>query len=187
LLRRVEPPQPALLPLANSSVDAIHALIEIRQVFQQGTLYGPRAIQEIAVHVLAGTMQDLRDAGAQVIGPEGPHIELSIPCGGDERGMVSHVLDSLAEIQAALSRIPEPRLEIRAAVVAKSTSAALSVEQMPALDLLGLLNIGPGSYVRVDAKVARWAGRRQMVRLGEVHEVGEDNSTTLYATSLATS
>ena len=165
----------------------LRALIEMRQLFEEGTLYGPRALEEIAAHVFSGTLGELRELGAEIAGPNGPHIEIALPCEGDERGAVSHLLDCIAELHESLSRIPEPKLEIRAAVLACSGEAQPHVGKQPALDLLGLLNIGPGSYVRCDARVARWAGRRQIVRLGDVREAGGEDVTALYATSLMAS
>ncbi len=165
----------------------LRALIEVRQVFEEGTVYGPKALEEIASHVFTGTMNELRELGAEVSGPNGPHIEIGLPCEGDERGAVSHLLDCLAELNEVLGRIPEPKLEIRAAVLATADAEAVHLGPQPALDLLGLLNIGPGSYVRCDARVARWAGRRQIVRLGDVREAGGEDVTALYATSLMAS
>ena len=165
----------------------LRALIEVRQLFEEGTLYGPRALEEIASHVFAATLTELRELGAEIAGPNGPHIEIALPCEGDERGAVSHLLDCIADLNDSLGRIPEPKLEIRAAVLAQGTDQRSHVGDQPALDLLGLLNIGPGSFVRCDARVARWAGRRQIVRLGDVREAGGEDVTALYATSLMAS
>ena len=106
---------------------------------------------------------------------------------GDERGAISHLLDCLADLNARLERIPEPELEVRAAVRSAPPGVPLRALPQPSHDLLGLLSIGPGSQVRVDEHVARWAGRRPIVRLGAVREAGGAELTTLYATSLLAS
>lgn len=192
-LRAVQDGRPAAgrrneLPLVDEApMAALRALIEVRQVFEEGTLYGPKALEEIASHVLAGPLQDLRDAGAHVVGPDGAHIEVHLDCEGDERGGVSHLLDTLAELHERLRQIPEPQLEIRAAVLARRVDEVQPIGAKPSLDLQGLLNIGPGSYVRCDAKVAKWAGRRQIVHLADIREAGSSELTTLYATSLLAS
>ena len=164
-------------------VPSLRAFIEVRQVFDNGTLYGPRAIEEIVSRVVAGTLQGLRELGARVAGPTGPHIEIRLRCHGDERGAISHLLDELARMNAHLERIPEPNLEIRAAVLSQQPGDPVDFGNTPQLDLVSLLNVGPGSHVRVDERVARWAGHRPIVRLASLREAGQAVKT-LYATAL---
>ncbi|MCO4760817.1 MAG: serine/threonine protein kinase [Myxococcales bacterium] len=163
-------------------VGTLRCLVEARQVFTGGTVYGPKAIEEILGHVACGFVQDMKDAGGHVSGPDGALIEILLDTDGDERGAISHLLDCLAELNARLERIPEPELEVRAAV--RAVPPGVPLHSRPSHDLLGLLSIGPGSQVRVDEQVARWAGRRPIVRLGSVRESGGSDLTTLYATSL---
>jgi serine/threonine protein kinase len=172
-----------LQPKNAAPVPSLRTFIEVRQVFDDGTLYGPNAIQEIVQHVLAGTLQELRELGACVAGPVGPHIEVRLRCEGDERGAISHLLDVLARMNAQLERIPEPNLEIRAAVLSQQPHEPVDFGGTPQLDLVGLLNVGPGSQVRVDERVARWAGHRPIVRLASFREPGQELKT-LYATAL---
>ncbi len=169
------------------AVGTLRCLVEARQVFNGGTVYGPKAIEEILGHVAGGFLQDMKDAGAHVAGPDGALIEILLDTDGDERGAISHLLDCLAELNARLERIPEPELEVRAAVRSAPPGVPLRALPQPSHDLLGLLSIGPGSHVRVDEHVARWAGRRPIVRLGAVREAGGAELTTLYATSLLAS
>ncbi|MFZ4580204.1 MAG: serine/threonine-protein kinase [Myxococcota bacterium] len=182
LLRRTPPGMPAVrVDVRRSDFDiaAVHALIEVRQLRAGGMTYGPEALEQIARHVLAGSLGDLREWGAKVSGPAGAHIEVRVPCNGDERGTVCHLLDAIASMHLQLSHIPEPRLELRAALVGHRPSVAGVVEQ--ALDPLVLLRIAAGSQIRVDEHVARWAGRRALVRLTTLPE---PRPTQVYATSL---
>ncbi len=172
--------EPSTIDMA---VPSLRAFIEVRQVNIDGTVYGPRAIEEIINHVFAGALQDLRELGAQVAGAARPHLDVRMSCEGDERGAISHILDVLAQINEQLARIPEPQLEIRAAVVSLQAGESLHVGLRPELDLVSLLNIGPGSHVRVDERIARWAGRRPIVRLASIREPGQQLKT-LYATAL---
>jgi serine/threonine-protein kinase len=168
---------------SDGSVEAVRALIEVRQLQSHtGVAYGPEAIEQIARHVLAGSIEELREVGASVQGPAGPHIEVFLPCGGDERGVVSHLLDVLASMQGHLSRIPEPRLEMRAAVVADIP--AIGVPYGTGLDPLDLMHVSPLTQVRVDEHVAKWAGRRALVRLASLPTAHSDKPTVIYATSL---
>lgn len=170
--------------VGDHTVGTLRCLVEARQVFTGGTVYGPKAIEEILGHVACGFIQDMKDASAHVTGPDGALIEILLDTDGDERGAINHLLDCLAELNARLERIPEPELEIRAAVRSVPPGVPLHTLPRPAEDLLGLLSIGPGSQVRVDEQVARWAGRRPIVKLGSVREAGGVQLTTLYATSL---
>ena len=172
-----------LQPSNHDPVPSLRTFIEVRQVFDDGTLYGPRAIEEIVGHVLAGSLQQLRELGARVAGPTGPHVEIRLRCHGDERGAINHMLDVLAKMNAQLERIPEPQLEIRAAVLSQQADDPVDFGDVPQLDLVGLLNVGPGSHVRVDERVARWAGHRPIVRLASIREPGQELKT-LYATAL---
>lgn len=172
------------LPPANHEpVPSLRTFIEVRQLFDDGTLYGPRAIEEIVAHVLSASLQQLRELGARVAGPTGAHIEIRLRCQGDERGAINHMLDVLAQMNGLLGRIPEPALEIRAAVLSQHSDDLVDFGDTPQLDLVGLLNVGPGSHVRVDEKVARWAGHRPIVRLASIREPGQELKT-LYATAL---
>lgn len=164
------------------AMDAVRALVEVRQSPDSGTRYGAQAIEQIARHVLQATIADLRQLGAEVRGPAGAHIEVRLRCSGDERGAVSHLLDTLAEMQAHLARIPEPILEIRAAVVADLPG--VDAIAGTGLDPLTLLRVSPLTQVRVDEHVARWAGRRALVRLTSVPSGWRPQPTDVYATSL---
>lgn len=164
------------------AMDAVRALVEVRQSPDSGTRYGAQAIEQIARHVLQATIADLRQLGAEVRGPAGAHIEVRLRCGGDERGAVSHLLDTLAEMQSQLARIPEPLLEIRAAVVADLPG--VDAIAGTGLDPLTLLRVSPLTQVRVDEHVARWAGRRALVRLTSVPSGWRPQPTDVYATSL---
>ncbi len=183
LLRRPKTPVRGTPVPGRRDVDAIRALIEVRQVQATGVAYGPEALEQIARHVLAGALDELRAAGAEVSGPAGPHIEIRLGCGGDARGAVSHLLDTVAAMHAQLSRIPEPRLEARAAVVADRPHGADAMAG-PGLDPLQLLAVSPGTQIRVDEHVARWAGRRALVRLTSVPSAYRMAPTDIYATSL---
>ena len=174
-------PTPPMAPLGGS-IDAVRALIEIRQnLTGSGVAYGPEAIEQIVRHVLAASLADLRELGAEVGGPVGQHVDVRMACGGDERGVVSHLLDTLASMQAQLARIPEPKLEMRAAVVGELPGAGLTLVQ--GTDPLALLDLSPLTQVRVDEHVARWAGRRALVKLTSVAGAN-DVPTVIYATSL---
>ncbi|GEM_PF-2944435 len=192
VLRRHTPEHLRAAPMRGTDIAAapqsqglpsLRAFVEVRQVFDSGTIYGPRAIEEIVRHVMAGTLTELQDLGAHVAGPNGPHIEVRMPCEGDERGAINHLLDVLAQMNSALERIPEPHLEIRAAVLGQRADDPIDFGDTPQLDLIGLLNVGPGSHVRVDERVARWAGHRPIVRLASIREAGQELKT-LYATAL---
>ncbi len=167
---------------SGGDLQVVRALVEVSQIVGKGVTYGPEAIEQIARHVLAGTLDELRQAGADVSGPAGRHIEIRMPCAGDERGAVSHLLDTLASMHAQLARIPEPRLQARAAVVADRPAGCSTDVQ--GLDPLGLLDVSPGTQIRVDEYVARWAGRRALVRLTSVPSVWRLQPTDIYATSL---
>ncbi len=164
------------------AMGAVRALIEVRQTPDSGTRYGPEAIEQIARHVLQATIGDLRELGAEVRGPAGAHLEVRLRCQGDERGVVSHLLDTLADMQAQLGRIPEPALELRAAVVADLPG--VDAIAGTSLDPLTLLRVSPLTQVRVDEHVARWAGRRPLVRLTAVPSGWRPQPTDIYATSL---
>jgi serine/threonine protein kinase len=186
LLRRPKTPvrgTPSPVRTSGYDVDRIRALVEVRQVQASGVVYGPEALEQIMRHVLAGALDELRAAGAEVSGPAGPHIEVKLACGGDARGAVSHLLDTVAAMHAQLSRIPEPRLEARAAVVA-DRPAGPDAMQGPGLDPLMLLTVSPNTQIRVDEHVARWAGRRALVRLTSVPSEYRMAPTDVYATSL---
>jgi hypothetical protein len=81
-----------------------------------------------------------------------------------------------------LACIPEPKLELRAAVVADVPVPGMGL--IPGLDPLSLLAVSPGSQIRVDEHVARWAGRRALVRLTAVPSPWKSAPTHVYATSL---
>jgi hypothetical protein len=85
-------------------------------------------------------------------------------------------------MNAHLARIPEPRLELRAAIVAELPGAGLA--QPMGVDPLELLSLSPMTQVRVDEFVARWAGRRALVKLTSVTNPGQAKATDIYATSL---
>lgn len=188
LLRRSAPPavlRPMVgaAPMGEGALAGVRALVEVRQVPSgTGIAYGPEAIEQIARHVLASSIQELRDAGATVQGPAGPHLDIQLDCAGDARGAVSHLLDVLASMQGHLSRIPEPRLEMRAAVV--GDQPAIGTPYGYTLDPLDLLHISPVTQVRVDENVARWAGRRALVRLTSLPTPNSVKPTVIYATSL---
>ncbi len=190
-LRRRSANGPVIDRLASQTpkrhMPCLRALVEIRQSCTTGVTYGPRAVEEIGNHVLAAELAQLRDLGAVIIGPAGPHLEIRFDTSGDERGAVHHLLDSLAAMNGELGRIPEPRLEIRAAVVAWQHPGAEIVGEHPGLDLLTLLQVGPGCHVRVDEHVARWAGRRSLVRLATVRDPSGEDALQIYATSLQSS
>ena len=174
---------PATLALRSDSkvLTAVRALVEVRQTpGNRGVVYGPEAIEQIARHVLAACLGDLKSLGAEVFGPVGPHIEVRMPCAGDPRGAVSHLLDTVAAMHMQLVRIPEPRLEVRAAVVADHGPGT----QAPGLDPLQMLGVSPVSQIRVDEHVARWAGRRALVKLASVPNAMNADPTSIYATSL---
>jgi serine/threonine protein kinase len=174
----VEPPKQR-----SNGVEQVRALIEIRQI-EGGVTYGPEAIEQIARHVLAGTLADLRDNGADVAGPRNQRIEVRMRCNGDERGVISHLLDCVADMQAQLARIPEPRLDIRAAVVGDLPASPEHPSAPMGLDPLQLLTVSPVTQIRVDEHVARWAGRRALVKLASVPSLGRPRATDIYATSL---
>ena len=181
-----EAPAPVAAPVKAKpvGVEQVRALIEVRQVSHGGVTYGPEAIEQIARHVLAGTLADLRDNGADVAGPRGNRIEVRMRCNGDERGVISHLLDSVADMQSQLARIPEPQLDIRAAIVG---DLPMSVDHPGApmgLDPLQLLTVSPVTQIRVDEHIARWAGRRALVKLASVPSLGRPKPTDIYATSL---
>ena len=163
---------------------SIRALIEIRQMDVTGTQYGPKAIGEIAAHLLAGSFAELRTMGADVRGPTGALIDVSLPCGADERGTIHHLLDTLGRMQLELSRIPEPTLELRAAVLGDADGAPGEVQARPQHEVAHLLEIGSESHIRIDDRIARWAGRRPIVKLAAVQRPGGQPATTLYATTL---
>ncbi|MCB9739375.1 MAG: serine/threonine protein kinase [Deltaproteobacteria bacterium] len=177
---------PARIQIANSqgAVRALRALVEVRQIGDGGTLYGPKALEEMAKHLLAGAVAELRDCGATVLGPEGAFLDIRMACDDDERGAIHHLLDMLGKMHADVGRIPEPRLEVRAAVLADSPDAPGFLQSRPQHELAALLHIGPDTHVRVDEHVARWAGRRPIVRLASFREAGISGLTTLYATTL---
>jgi serine/threonine protein kinase len=185
LLRRQKTPPrtPALTGAAAWAMDGVRAVVEIRQPQPGGVIYGPQAVEHIARHVLAATIDELRRGGAEVHGPKGSHVEVRVACQDDPRGAVQHLLDMVAAMNAQLARIPEPRLEVRAAVVADRPHGpeAFSSE---GLDPLRLLEVSPGTQVRVDEHVARWAGRRPLVRLTSVPNAYRLAPTDIYATSL---
>lgn len=183
LLRR--PEAEAAVRRAAWEVEGVRALIEVRQVPQAGkALYGPEAIEQIARHVLASSVMELREMGAEVSGPAGPHLEVRLPCGGDARGTIAHLLDTVAAMHTVLARIPEPRLEIRAAVVAAQAGGPGALQQVPGLDPLQLLELSPVTQIRVDEHVARWAGRRALVKLTSLPSPDRVQMTDVYATSL---
>jgi serine/threonine protein kinase len=186
LLRRPSASTQRSTPSENRNgwtVDMVRALVEVRQAHSQtGIVYGAEAIEQIARHVLAGPIQELREMGAEVRGPAGPHLEIRVSCAGDERGVISHLLDTMASMNAHLARIPEPRLELRAAIVAELPGAGLA--QPMGVDPLELLSLSPMTQVRVDEFVARWAGRRALVKLTSVTNPGQAKATDIYATSL---
>lgn len=177
----------ARVPLAPTIATprALRAIVEIRQIADGGTLYGPKALEEIACHLIGGSLADVRAMGAKVTGPDGAFIDIHLPCGDDERGTIHHLLDLLSQMQAEVGRIPEPRLEIRAAVLADSVDTPGWLQARPQQELATLLRIGPDSHVRIDERVARWAGRRPIVKLASVREAGGAGLTTLYATTLS--
>ncbi len=168
----------------SSGVEQVRALIEIRQMADSGVKYGPEAIEQIARHVLAAALEDLRDNGADVAGPRNQRIEVRMRCNGDERGVISHLLDCVAEMQAQLSRIPEPKLDIRAAVVGDLPASPDHPSAPMGLDPLQLLTVSPVTQIRVDEHIARWAGRRALVKLASVPSLGRPRATDIYATSL---
>jgi len=180
LLRRpegvIEPPAP---PPREGQFEGVHALLEVRQIAGVGVEYGAEAIEQISRHMLQASLHDLRECGAKVSGPTGCHIEIRMPCDGDERGAVAHLLDAVADMHAQLARIPEPRLEIRAALVADRQGHGAAN-----LDPQQLLLVSPVSQIRVDEHVARWAGRRALVRLTSVPNGLHAAPTDIYATSL---
>jgi hypothetical protein len=185
LLRRMPGTVPPAMPAARPilPLHGVRALLEVRQVQPaSGTRYGPEAIEQIVRHVLAAAMHELREMGAQVQGPAGPLVEVRVDCSGDERGVISHLLDTLAAMQGQLSRIPEPQLEMRAAVVADLPGSVLGLSG--GLDPLELLHVSPLTQVRVDEHVARWAGRRALVRLTSLPTPDRGAPTDVYATSL---
>ncbi|MSP92896.1 MAG: serine/threonine protein kinase [Myxococcales bacterium] len=162
---------------------AVRALIEVRQM-ASGVVFGPQAIEQLVRHVLAGSLQDLRHAGAVVGGPAGPHIDIKLDCDGDPRGAVGLLLDAVASMNEQLGRIPEPKLEVRAALVADNAPWG-GVAQ--GLDPLQLLGVSPASPIRVDEHVARWAGRRALVRLTALPSPSRTAPTSVYAASLHSS
>ena len=168
----------------SGGVEQVRALIEVRQVGNHGVAYGPEAIEQIARHVLAGTLADLKDNGADVAGPRGNRIEVRMRCAGDERGVISHLLDSVADMQSQLARIPEPQLDIRAAIVGDLPMSADHPGAPMGLDPLQLLMVSPVTQIRVDEHIARWAGRRALVKLASVDSLGRPKPTDIYATSL---
>ncbi len=169
-------------PRLDREIEAVRALIEVRQQANgSAMLYGPEAIEQILRHVLQGPLAELRDIGADVGGPVGPHVDVRLACNGDERGTISHLLDTLGAISAHLARIPEPRLEMRAAVVGDLPGNGLTL--VPALDPLALMDLSPLTQVRVDEHVARWAGRRALVKLTALTS-GPEAQTVIYAASL---
>jgi serine/threonine-protein kinase len=178
--RDPSPPAPASL----AAERALRAVVEVRQRADGGTVYGPKALEEIARHLCAGTLQELRLCGADVTGPDGAFIDIRLPCGDDERGTIHHLLDLLGRLHADLGRIPEPRLELRAAVLADRPDAPGALGARPQQELASLLHVGPESHVRIDERVARWAGRRPIVKLAAVREAGRTEPMTLYATTL---
>ena len=178
----VPAPEPAHKPRANS-VEQVRALIEVKQM-PGGVQYGPEAIEQITRHVLAATLADLRDNGGDVAGPRDNRIEIRMRCGGDERGVISHLLDCVAEMQAQLGRIPEPKLDIRAAIVGDLPASPDHPSAPMGLDPLALLTVSPVTQIRVDEHVARWAGRRALVKLASVPSLGRPKPTDIYATSL---
>ncbi|MEY3015348.1 MAG: hypothetical protein RIT45_4083, partial [Pseudomonadota bacterium] len=111
-------PERIEIAASTGAVRALRALVEIRQVATDGTLYGPKALEEMARHLLGGVIAELRDCGATVLGPEGAFLDIRMACDDDERGSIHHLLDMLAKMHADVGRIPEPRLEVRAAVLA---------------------------------------------------------------------
>ncbi|MSQ83944.1 MAG: serine/threonine protein kinase [Myxococcales bacterium] len=185
LLRRDMPSsEPTAQPAPRNEwmVESVRALVEVRQQNSStGMTYGPEAIEQILRHVLAGPLAELRDIGAEIGGPVGPHVDIRLACNGDERGTISHLLDTLAAISAHLSRIPEPKLEMRAAVVADLPGNGLTF--VPALDPLALMDLSPLTQVRVDEHVAKWAGRRALVKLTSLCS-GPESQTVIYAASL---
>ncbi|MEY3012649.1 MAG: hypothetical protein RIT45_1384, partial [Pseudomonadota bacterium] len=177
-------PERIEIAASTGAVRALRALVEIRQVATDGTLYGPKALEEMARHLLGGVIAELRDCGATVLGPEGAFLDIRMACDDDERGSIHHLLDMLAKMHTDVGRIPEPRLEVRAAVLADSPDAPGFLQSRPQHELAALLHIGPDTHVRVDEHVARWAGRRPIVRLASFREAGVAGLTTLYATTL---
>ena len=186
LLRRPSSPGQRVAPADGRptwTVSTVRALVEIRQSHSStGIVYGAEAIEQIARHVLAAPIQEMREMGAEVRGPAGPHLEIRVSCAGDERGIISHLLDTMASMNAHLARIPEPRLELRAAVVAELPGAGIASPM--GVDPLELLALSPATQVRVDEYVARWAGRRALVKLTSVVSPGSPKPTDIYATSL---
>ena len=167
-----------------TDIESVRALIEVRQLRQDGMTYGPEALEQIARHILASSLAGLRECGAEVSGPAGPHVEIRMACHGDPRGAVAHMLDAVAAMHTQVSRIPEPRLEVRAAVVADHPCGPDPTVLGPGLDPLQLLALSSGSQIRVDEHVARWAGRRALVRLTSMPSAYRVAPTDIYATSL---
>ena len=170
-------------PGSGVDIGGLRCLIEAKQRPGSGIEYGPEALEEILRHVSAAFLSDVRDMNALVRGPRGPHIELMVHTDGDERGVICHLLDCLAELHARMDRIPEPQLELRA-VVRSVDFDTLPRVRPSMLDLQPLLEIGATSHIRVDEHVARWAGRRPIVRLEGNRESPAQRNTTLYATAL---
>jgi len=168
----------------STDMESVRALIEVRQVRQSDVTYGPEALEQIARHILAAALGGLRECGAEVSGPAGPHIEVRMACHGDPRGVVAYMLDAVAGMHAQVSHIPEPKLEVRAAVVSDHPCGGDAAATGPGLDPLALLSLASGSQIRVDEHVARWAGRRALVRLTSVPSAYRAAPTDVYATSL---
>ncbi len=162
---------------------SIRAIFEVRQADGGGTQYGPRAIGEIAGHLIAGSLDELIRLGAVVRNAGGATFDLLVPCGHDERGMIHHLLDTLGRMQLELARVPEPELSLRAVVLGDSDGAPGEVEGRPLSEVTALLEVGNGS-VRIDDRIARWAGRRPIVRLASPSADDAVSPPTLYATTL---
>ncbi len=180
------PRRPESAPPLAVSVEAprsIRAIFEVRQSEGSGTQYGPRAIGEIAGHLIAGSLDELSRLGGVVRNAGGATFDLLLPCGADERGMIHHLLDTLGRMQLELSRVPEPELTLRAVVVGDADGTPGEVEGRPLAEVAALLEVGNGS-VRIDDRIARWAGRRPIVKLA--HPTGDDaiSQQALYATTL---
>lgn len=166
------------------TAEVVRALVEIRQASEGQVLYGPRAIEEIGRHLLGAPLSELREAGANVRGPNGPHIEIIMATGGDPRGVVCHLLDTLEEMDEALIRVPEPALELRAAVSATKGPSANGIYGSVLAELLPLMQIGPMTQVRVDDQVARWAGRRSIAHLARMRGAVASEQVDIFAASL---
>jgi len=150
-----------------------------------GPAYGPGAVEDVLRSVLGRVLAHVDSDGGRVMQQGGQVVRVAYSFEGDTEASAVAAMEALEAMRAAVERLPEPRLVLRAGLAIESVPAtqfASTFGQHTQIDMAAhLAELAPAGELRASASAASALIRRKPRHVGAVVSRATSKPEPIYA------